>query len=124
MSHKGHPTCEFNSKAACEKARRTAIGQCVSMIEETRQCPHWGVDQVEGRAYCGQHLGSVFRAADEAKRTAATRAAMIERIDAFMVKTGQVPHVCGERCEFSKTPTKSGGTERSESTLPPEVPLF
>lgn len=102
MAHKGHPNCEYKSKAACDKARRIAIGQCVAMIDESRQCPHWGVDKVEDRPYCGQHIGTVYRAADEAVRTAARRQAMNERIDAFMASSGQVPHVCGERCEYSQ----------------------
>lgn len=81
MAHKGHPVCEFTSKAACEKARRIAIGQCSAMLEETRQCPNWGVDRVDDRAYCGQHIGTVYRVADEARRTAEKREAMNARID-------------------------------------------
>jgi hypothetical protein len=102
VSHKGHPVCEYSSKAACEKARRITIGQCRAMLDEDRQCPNWGIDTLDGRGYCGQHLPGLFRAADEARRLAAIRDAMNERIDAFMVKTGQTPHVCGDHCVFSQ----------------------
>ena len=57
MAHKGHPVCEHSSKAACDKARKIAIGQCSAMLDELRQCPHWGIDRVDDRAYCGQHIG-------------------------------------------------------------------
>lgn len=81
MAHKGHAVCEHSSKAACEKARRVALGQCSAMLDESRQCDHWGTDRVEERAYCGQHLRSVVMAADNARRTATARDAMNERID-------------------------------------------
>jgi uncharacterized protein (UPF0212 family) len=85
MAHKGHPTgCDFTSKAACEKARRIAIGQCVSMVAEDRQCIFWGIDKVDDRPYCGQHLNSVYLAADEARRNLARRTEINGRIDTYI----------------------------------------
>lgn len=104
MAHKGHPACEYTSKAACEKARRIAIGQCRAMLDEDRQCPHWGVDTVDGRSYCGQHIGSIFRAAIESERFAKERARVDHLIDEYLARTGQTAHVCGPRCEFSSVP--------------------
>jgi len=104
MSHKGHPVCEFTSKAACEKARRIVIGQCVSMLDEDRQCPNWGTDTVDGRGYCGQHIGTIYRTADEARRRQERRDEVNARIDTYLAGTGQVPHVCGVHCEFSLVP--------------------
>lgn len=91
MSHKGHPTCEWTSKAACDKAARIAIGQCVSMIEEDRQCAHWGIGKVDDRPYCGQHLNSVFLAADQAARAAARAADINRRIDIYLAWTALHP---------------------------------
>lgn len=101
MAHKNHPTCEYTSKSACEKARRIAIGQCVSMISEEKQCPHWGTDTVDGRGYCGQHIGSVYRAADEASRAAQRKTRVDLLIDTYLEKTGQVAHICGDHCAYS-----------------------
>ena len=91
--HKGDPNCEFTSKAACEKARRIAIGQCVSMIDEGHQCGHWGIDRVDDRAYCGQHLNSVYLAADNARREAARKEAMSRRIDEALAWHASHPSV-------------------------------
>lgn len=102
--HKGHPDCEYTSRAACERARRIAIGQCVSMLDENRQCPNWGVDTVDGRGYCGQHVGTVYRVADERRRAATAKEAMDARIDDYLSRTGQTAHVCGPRCRFSSIP--------------------
>lgn len=91
--HKGHLVCEFSSKAACDKARRIAIGQCASMLDENRECPHWGIDKVNDKPYCGQHLNSVFLAADQARRDAARKAEIDGRIDQFLLWTGEHPSV-------------------------------
>jgi hypothetical protein len=93
VAHKNHPTCEFTSKAACEKARRIAIGQCVAMLDEDHQCSHWGTDTVDGRGYCGQHIGTVVRAADEAVRSATKKAEMNQRIDRALKWHEQHPSV-------------------------------
>ena len=71
------------------------------MLDEDRQCPHWGTDTVDGRGYCGQHVGTVYRAADEAKRAAGERQRMNDLIDSYMTRQGATPHVCGNHCEFS-----------------------
>ncbi len=99
--HKGHPVCDYTSKAACEKARRIAIGQCVAMLDEMRQCPHWGTDTVDGRGYCGQHINSVYHAAFLAHRVAETKAQLDAVVDRYLKQTGQTPHECGDHCEFS-----------------------
>jgi hypothetical protein len=91
--HKGHPDCEFTSKAACDKAIRVAIGQCSSMISEEKQCPNWGVDRVEDRAYCGQHIRTVYLAADNARRDAIRRDAMNSRIDRSLAWHREHPSV-------------------------------
>ena len=101
MAHKGHPVCEHSSKAACDKARKIAIGQCSAMLDELRQCPHWGIDRVDDRAYCGQHIGSVYRAADEARRMLARRRQLNDLIDGYLARHGLTAHACGDHCEYS-----------------------
>lgn len=81
------------SWGACGLATRIAIGQCVSMLDEDRQCDHWGVDRVEGKAYCGQHINSVYLAADKARRDAEQAAEIAARVDAFMAWTALHPSV-------------------------------
>lgn len=81
MAHKGHPGCPFTSKAKCEAARREAIGHCIAMLDENRQCPNWGTDTVDGRAYCGQHIRTVYLAANDAKRRAVAKAELDRMID-------------------------------------------
>lgn len=93
MAHKGHSICEFSSKATCDKAARIAIGQCTSMIEEDRQCDHWGIDKVEGRPYCGVHIATVYLAADRAKRDREYRAAMDARIDRALLWHREHPSI-------------------------------
>ena len=91
MAHKGDPHCIYSSKAACEKARRVAIGQCAAMLDEARQCELWGIDTVEGSAYCGQHLNSVYLAADRRRREDARRTEQNARIDAYIEWTKTFP---------------------------------
>jgi len=86
VAHKNHPTCVFTTKAACEKARRVAIGQCSSMLDEDRQCGHWGVDTVEERPYCGQHIASVVLTADKTRRERLRREAMNAAADAWIAE--------------------------------------
>ena len=93
MAHKSHPICDHNSKAACDKARRVAIGPCASMIAEDKPCPHWGIDKVNDKPYCGQHMNSVFLAADQARRDAARKAEIDARIDQFLLWTSAHPSV-------------------------------
>jgi hypothetical protein len=81
------------SWGACDKAARIAIGQCVSMIDEDRQCSNWGVDRVDDRAYCGQHLRAVFLAADTERRETARKADVMARIDAYMAWTAAHPSI-------------------------------
>lgn len=81
MAHKGHLVCEHNSKAACDKARRIAIGQCSTMVAEDKPCPHWGIDKVNDRPYCGLHVRAIFLAADAARRQDEYRKLLTARID-------------------------------------------
>lgn len=81
------------SWGACDKAARVALGQCISMIEEDRQCANWGIDKVSDRPYCGQHLHSVFLAADAARREAVRKADINSRIDAYMAWVALHPSV-------------------------------
>jgi len=69
------------TKKALLEAFRAEMGKCSSLLDEDRACPHWGVEKVDGRAYCGQHVGSVYRAADEARRDAARKSASLALID-------------------------------------------
>jgi len=81
MAHKGHPLCQYTSKAACELARRTVLGPCSAMLSEDRECPHLATDKVNGKGYCGQHIGTVYRADNDRARKAALVQAMDRRID-------------------------------------------
>ena len=91
MGHKGDKNCVHSSKVACEKARRIALGQCRSMLDEAHQCPHWGIDTVEGAAYCGHHLHSVYLATDRRRREKAKRDELNARIDAYIEWTKTFP---------------------------------
>lgn len=83
----------MTSWGACDKAARVAIGQCVSMIAEDRQCGNWGIDKVNDRPYCGQHLNSVFLAADAARREAARKEDIDQRVDTYMAWVALHPSV-------------------------------
>lgn len=102
MAHKGHSDCPYTSKAKCEKARREAIGPCIALLDDgQRECPHLGTDTVDGKAYCGQHVEGPYRAAKERERKQLLIDAMNQRIDAYLERTGQVAHECGDHCRFS-----------------------
>jgi hypothetical protein len=81
------------TKKALLEAFRAEMGRCSEMIEETRECPHWGIEKVNDRAYCGQHVRAVFLAADAARREAARRAEVDGRIDAYLAWTAVHPSV-------------------------------
>lgn len=78
-----------------------AIGQCSSMVGETesklKPCPHWGVEVIEGRPYCGQHANSQAIKADERIRTLRHKAELDARIDAHMAWVRDHPSVWDER---------------------------
>lgn len=93
MAHKGHPVCQYTSKAACERARREELGPCIAMLSEDRQCNHLATDKVDGRGYCGQHISSVYLAADNAARLAVKRAAVDARIDRYQQFVAEHPSV-------------------------------
>jgi len=89
-------TCGHPTKKACDLARKVALGQCSEMIEakgEPHPCPHWAIEKVAERGYCGQHVGSVIRAEDDRTRQAARRAEMDARIDAYIGWRAKHPSV-------------------------------
>jgi hypothetical protein len=54
------------------------------MKDTGEECSHWGVEKVDERAYCGQHLRVMFLAADEHRRAAAKRAELDGRISTYL----------------------------------------
>lgn len=93
MAHKSHPACVFTSKAACERARRAALGPCREMIDEDKSCKNLGTDEYDGKAYCGQHLNSAVLAADRVNREAKVRADRDGRADTFLAWVADHPSV-------------------------------
>ena len=88
MAHKhlGVP-CPHPTKKACELARHAELGSCQQMIDSKNEpypCTNWAVDRIDGRGYCGQHIASVARAADEQVRQTKVRAEMNAHIDRYI----------------------------------------
>jgi hypothetical protein len=83
----------FFSKSACERARREALGPCVELTGSGESCSHLGIERVEERSYCGQHLNSVLLEADRSRRAAQRKAELDERIDRFMAWSSNHPSV-------------------------------
>jgi len=94
--HAGAP-CPHKTQAACERARRVAIGQCVAMVSRKgtgpSPCVNWGVDRVNDRPYCGQHLNSILLEADRTGRLARREAKVQGRINLFLAWTAEHPSV-------------------------------
>jgi hypothetical protein len=91
MSHKGHPECIFTTKKGCEANKRLEMGKCVAMTGESSQCDNWGIDRVEDKAYCGQHINSVLLKADNDRRAAKKRAELDGRIDLYLMHRAAHP---------------------------------
>lgn len=95
MAHKGHPHCQFKSKAACDNAIREAIGKCTELTQDKKaptQCARWGTGLVNGRAMCDMHAGMIIERESAVTRQAAKKQAMHERIDAYIRASGAIPH--------------------------------
>lgn len=87
----GHPT-----KAACEKARKEALGRCVSMTADKKtptNCRLWATSIVDDRALCTMHAGQVLTAQIEAERKARKTAELNARIDAYLAWRAEHPSV-------------------------------
>jgi len=88
--------CGYPTKKACDLARKVALGQCSEMIEakgEPHPCPHWAVEKVADKGYCGQHLGSVIRAEFERDRTERLREELNARIAEYIDWRAEHPSV-------------------------------
>lgn len=81
------------TKKALLEAFRAEMGKCSAMIEEDKPCEHWGVDRVDGKAYCGQHINSVYLAADVAQRKAIEKAEWRRREDRYIAWRSEHPSV-------------------------------
>lgn len=97
MTHAGHSLCRFTSAAACKRARQKEIGTCIAMVKrkggEPAQCTHWGIDRVNDRPYCGQHLNTIIIEADRKLREQAKREIVTRDINAFLEWTARHPSV-------------------------------
>jgi len=82
--HGNHPICPYTSKKACETAKRLGMGRCSAMKDNGEECSHWGVEKVDERAYCGQHIASVLLKEDHDRRAAAKRAELDGRISTYL----------------------------------------
>lgn len=93
LSHaKGHPTCQFTSWAACDKAQQARWGQCTAVTgdREPSPCIRWAVSEV---GLCGQHYASVIERKRKVAKQAARIADMNARADAHMAWTKGHPSV-------------------------------
>lgn len=95
MAHKGHPRCPHTSKAACEKARRTALGPCKALVgdKDPQPCNHLAVDE---DGYCGTHLDVLVRKLEGTwmeRRLAEKRAELDRRITEFLAFSADHPSV-------------------------------
>ncbi len=91
------------TKAQAIAIRRAELGKCKAMLadkKEPRQCTNWAVDE---KGYCGQHYAIEIEKTLKTTREAARKAEMIEKIDAYLARTGQKPHSCEEsRCYWAE----------------------
>jgi hypothetical protein len=72
------------------------MGQCTEMIGDKGEpypCKNWAIDRIEGRGYCGQHIGAVARSADERARRRERQSALDKRIDIYLAWTADHPSV-------------------------------
>ena len=91
----GGVACSFPTRKACDLARKAALGQCSEMVQakgkgDPYPCPHWAVEKVGYRGYCGQHINSVILAADEMQRRIKAGEALEKRISAYL--TWRIDH--------------------------------
>jgi hypothetical protein len=99
VPHKGHPDCIYNSKAACDRARREAMGRCAEMTgdREPSPCTNWAVEEVGGRKVCGQHARTLALAVDQENRRIDRMNELNRRIDAHLAWVADHPHVWDAR---------------------------
>ena len=96
MPHKAHSTCPHDTKAACDKARREALGRCTAMTADKRtptQCSKWAQSLVAGIGVCDMHAETILNRALAAEREAAKKAAMDAAAATFMRWTADHPSV-------------------------------
>ena len=96
MPHKGHPACVYDTKAACDKARKEALGRCTAMTSDKRtptQCSKWAQSMVGGQGVCNTHAETVLSRQLAEERRAQRMAEMQDRISAFMRWTADHPSV-------------------------------
>lgn len=99
MPHKGHADCIYNSIAACERARREALGQCVADVgdDEPRACRNWATTVIGDRPLCGQHANSYAIQFDAEARRQRERAVIDARITEHMAWVSGHPSVWDPR---------------------------
>jgi hypothetical protein len=100
MAHKNHPDCIYTSLAACERARKAALGRCAEMTADKRTpkpCSHWADSIVAGRPICNQHATAVLSRELEAQRVARVRAALDDQITQHMTWIAEHPSVWDSR---------------------------
>ena len=93
MAHKGDDTCIYPSIKACNEAKRLEMGKCVSMTGENDQCDNWGIERIEDRAYCGQHVTSVYLKADRERRAAAQKERLDAKVTTYLAWRAEHPSV-------------------------------
>ncbi len=93
MSHKGDSNCIFSTIKACEAAKRLEMGKCVSMTGEDTQCDNWGIERIDDKAYCGQHVTSVYLKADRERRAAVHKALLDEKVTTYLAWRAEHPSV-------------------------------
>ena len=92
------------TKKALLEAQRAELGKCRALKEDGEPCAHWATERVGEVPYCGQHAGGFARRAMEQARAAEKREALNASIDAYLARSGQVPHLCGDHCPYSSVP--------------------
>ncbi len=102
------------TKQALLEARRAELGRCRAMTEKETECGNWGIDRVNDKAYCGQHLASIYLKEYEAQRRAAKREALNVEIDRFIAWQATYP-APGERMPADWVAPAVPPTEASRS---------
>ena len=99
MPHRGHPDCIYTSKAACEQARRVAMGQCQEMSgsREPTPCARWATEEIDGRKVCGQHANMLVLRVDHRRREQLRLDDLNRRIDEYLAWVAEHPHVWDSR---------------------------
>lgn len=72
---------------------RAEMGRCSAMTESANECGNWGIERVNDRAFCGQHLTSVLLQADRERRIAERKAKVDAAITRSLAWTALHPSV-------------------------------